>query len=75
LYLHHDGTADKTRCVTPNRGKVGVPGRLLFDSVVIELKQDAVAAVVLNNLHKKTPLQTSSFSGNFLALMGSGTKP
>lgn len=36
--------------------------------VVIELKRDAVAAVVLNNLYKKTPLQ-SSFSGNFLALM------
>lgn len=42
--------------------------------VVIELKRDAVAAVVLNNLYKKTPLQTS-FSGNFLALMGSGTVP
>jgi len=42
--------------------------------VVIELKRDAVPAVVLNNLYKKTPLQTS-FSGNFLALMGSGTKP
>ena len=27
-----------------------------------------------NNLFKKTPLQTS-FSGNFLALMGSGTVP
>lgn len=36
--------------------------------VVIELKRDAVASVVLNNLYKKTPLQTS-FSGNFLALM------
>ena len=36
--------------------------------VVIELKRDAVAAVVLNNLYQKTPLQTS-FSGNFLALM------
>jgi len=36
--------------------------------VVIELKRDAVAAVVLNNLYKKTPLQTT-FSGNFLALM------
>lgn len=42
--------------------------------VVIELKRDAVAAVVQNNLYKKTPLQTS-FSGNFLALMGSGTVP
>ena len=37
--------------------------------VVLELKRDAVAAVVLNNLYKKTPLQTS-FSGNFLALFG-----
>ena len=36
--------------------------------VVLELKRDAVAAVVLNNLYKKTSLQTS-FSGNFLALM------
>ena len=36
--------------------------------VVLELKRDAVAAVVLNNLFAKTPLQTS-FSGNFLALM------
>lgn len=42
--------------------------------VVIELKRDAVATVVLNNLYKKTPLQTT-FSGNFLALMGSGTVP
>jgi DNA gyrase subunit A len=54
--------------------QVGVPGPL-FDSVVIELKQDAVAAVVFNNWNKKTPLQQTSFSGNFLALMGSGTKP
>lgn len=36
--------------------------------VVIELKRDAVASVVLNNLYKKTQLQ-STFSGNFLALM------
>ena len=42
--------------------------------VVIELKRDAVAAVVQNNLFKKTPLQ-STFSGNFLALFGSGTVP
>jgi len=42
--------------------------------VVIELKRDAVAAVVQNNLFKKTPLQTT-FSGNFLALFGSGTVP
>ncbi|GKY91129.1 hypothetical protein MPSEU_000085700 [Mayamaea pseudoterrestris] len=39
--------------------------------VVIELKRDAVAAVVLNNLYKKTSLQ-STFSGNFLALMSNG---
>mmetsp|Transcript_26510 Transcript_26510/g.38011 ORF Transcript_26510/g.38011 Transcript_26510/m.38011 type:complete len:957 (+) Transcript_26510:67-2937(+) len=42
--------------------------------VVIDLKRDAVPAVVQNNLLKKTSLQTT-FSGNFLALMGSGTKP
>jgi len=42
--------------------------------VVIELKRDAVAAVVQNNLYKKTSLQTS-FSGNFLALLGAGTVP
>ena len=42
--------------------------------VVIELKRDAVAAVVQNNLLKKTPLQTS-FSGNFLALFEGGTVP
>jgi DNA gyrase subunit A len=39
--------------------------------VVIELKRDAVAAVVLNNLYTKTPLQLS-FSGNLLALMTRG---
>ena len=42
--------------------------------MVIELKRDAVAAVVQNNLMKKTPLQTS-FSGNFLALFNGGTVP
>merc|ERR1719157_76109 len=42
--------------------------------VVIELKRDAVAAVVQNNLLKKTPLQTT-FSGNFLALFNGGTRP
>ncbi|GMH91219.1 hypothetical protein TrST_g1741 [Triparma strigata] len=42
--------------------------------IVIELKRDAVPAVVQNNLFKKTPMQ-SSFSGNFLALMGGGTSP
>ncbi|CAB9502475.1 gyrase subunit A [Seminavis robusta] len=36
--------------------------------IVIELKRDAVAAVVLNNLFKKTALQ-STFSGNFVALL------
>ena len=38
--------------------------------IVIELKRDAVADVVLANLYQKTALQTS-FSGNFLALMKS----
>ncbi len=38
--------------------------------VVIDLKRDAVPAVVQNNLFKKTSLQTT-FSGNFLALIGS----
>ena len=42
--------------------------------MVIELKRDAIATVVQNNLLKKTALQTS-FSGNFLALFGSGTVP
>jgi DNA gyrase subunit A len=42
--------------------------------MVIELKRDAVPAIVLNNLYKKTALQTS-FSGNFLALMNSDTDP
>lgn len=41
---------------------------------VIELKRDANAAVVLNNLWKMTSLQTS-FSGNFLALRQGGTSP
>lgn len=40
--------------------------------MVIELKRDAVPAVVLNNLYKKTSLQTV-FSGNFLALMPGST--
>ena len=42
--------------------------------VVIELKRDAVAAVVQNNLFKKTSLQTS-FSGNMLALVDDGKVP
>lgn len=37
--------------------------------VVLELKRDAMPDTVLNNLYKKTPLQTT-FSGNFLALFG-----
>jgi DNA gyrase subunit A len=36
--------------------------------VVLELKRDSIPAVVLNNLYKKTKLQTV-FSGNFVALM------
>lgn len=42
--------------------------------VVIELKRDAIAAVVQNNLFKKTALQVS-FSGNMLALTNKGTEP
>ncbi|MGQ7791781.1 DNA gyrase subunit A [Faunimonas sp. B44] len=37
--------------------------------VVIELKRDAVADVVLNQLYRFTPLQTN-FGGNFVALNG-----
>ncbi len=36
--------------------------------IVIDLKRDAKASVVLNNLYKHTPLQTS-FSANMLALV------
>ncbi len=36
--------------------------------VVIELKRDAIARVVLNNLYKQTPLQTN-FGANMLALV------
>ena len=42
--------------------------------IVIELKKDAIPAVVQNNLYKKTALQTT-FSGNMLALMNNGTLP
>ena len=42
--------------------------------MVIELKKDAVPAVVQNNLFKKTALQTS-FPGNMLALVEDGTQP
>ena len=42
--------------------------------MVIELKKDAVPAVVQNNLFKKTALQ-ASFSGNMLALVEDGTQP
>jgi DNA gyrase subunit A len=37
--------------------------------VVIELKRDAQAQIVLNNLYKQTPLQTN-FSVNMLAIVG-----
>jgi DNA gyrase subunit A len=40
--------------------------------IVIELKRDAVADVVLANLYQKTALQTT-FAGNFLALMKSSS--
>ncbi|CAD5978373.1 DNA gyrase subunit A [Planktothrix tepida] len=38
--------------------------------IVIELKRDAYARVVLNNLYKQTPLQTN-FGANMLALVNS----
>jgi DNA gyrase subunit A len=42
--------------------------------VVIELKRDASADVVINNLYKKTQLQTS-FSGNLMAIVNDGMQP
>lgn len=42
--------------------------------VVIELKRDAIPAIVQNNLLKRTALQVS-FSGNMLALVDAGTQP
>jgi DNA gyrase subunit A len=42
--------------------------------VVVELKRDAVPALVQNNLFKKTALQ-ASFSGNMLALVDDGKQP
>ena len=42
--------------------------------LVIELKRDANANVVLNNLYKQTPLQTS-FGVNMLALVDSVRAP
>lgn len=42
--------------------------------IVIELKRDARADVVVNNLFEKTALQTS-FSGNLLALVDEGMQP
>lgn len=42
--------------------------------VVIEMKRDAIPAVVQNNLFKKTALQTT-FSGNMLALIDDGKQP
>ena len=42
--------------------------------LVIELKRDAIPALVQNNLYKKTALQVT-FSGNMLALVDSGKQP
>ena len=42
--------------------------------IVIELKRDAISAVVQNNLFKKTSLQTT-FSANMLALVDDGKQP
>jgi DNA gyrase subunit A len=42
--------------------------------VVIELKRDAIPALVQNNLFKKTALQ-ATFSGNMLALVEDGKQP
>jgi DNA gyrase subunit A len=42
--------------------------------VVVELKRDAVPALVQNNLFKKTSLQWA-FSGNMLALVDDGKQP
>lgn len=42
--------------------------------VVIELKRDAIPALVQNNLFKKTALQMT-FSGNMLALVDEGKQP
>ena len=42
--------------------------------MVLELKRDAMPDVVLNNLFKKTALQTS-FSGNMVALVSEGRQP
>ena len=47
---------------------------LVYGPQVIELKRDAIAAVVQNNLFKKTSLQTT-FSCNMLALVDSGKQP
>lgn len=42
--------------------------------IVVELKRDAVPAIVTNNLFQMTSLQTT-FSGNFLALVDEGRQP
>ena len=42
--------------------------------VVIELKRDAIPALVQNNLYKKTALQ-ASFSGNMVVLVNDGKQP
>ena len=42
--------------------------------IVFEVKRDAEAAVVLNNLYKRTALQ-QSFAGNMMAVLGGGRMP
>lgn len=42
--------------------------------MVLELKRDATPEVVLNNLYKKTSLQTA-FPGNIVALVSNGRQP
>ena len=42
--------------------------------IVFEVKRDAEAAVVLNNLFKRTALQ-QSFAGNMMAVLGGGRMP
>ena len=42
--------------------------------IVLEIKRDSDPSVVLNNLYKRTPLQTS-FAGNLMAVVGAGRLP
>ena len=53
-----EGIADTARRIRPRRHRV-----------VIELKRDAMADVVLNQLYRFTPLQ-STFGANMVALDG-----